>query len=139
MTQNKLLKYEVVLSMSFNIKLLNIHFIDIISGKSFIWFHYILIKYFLNSQGQIGFIFCENQAWAISRVNLKDLFRNASRKSVKLVTSVKVVTSVSGHSRSLYSDPISFISGHTNKDIFGYYIIDYCPGFQRKGVHIENL
>ncbi len=49
MTQNKLLKYEVVLSMSFNIKLLNIHFIDIISGKSFIWFHFILIKYFLNS------------------------------------------------------------------------------------------
>ena len=44
--------------------------------------------------------------------------------------SVKLVTSVSGHSRSLYSDPISFISGHTNKqtDIFGYYIIDYCPG-----------
>ncbi len=38
MTQNKLLKYQVVLSMSFNIKLLNIHFIDIINGKSFIWF-----------------------------------------------------------------------------------------------------
>jgi hypothetical protein len=26
------------------------------------------------------------QAWAISRVNLKNLFRNASRKSVKVVT-----------------------------------------------------
>ncbi len=38
MTQNKLHKYEVVLSMSFNIKLLNIHFIDIINGKSFMWF-----------------------------------------------------------------------------------------------------
>jgi hypothetical protein len=56
--------------------------------------------------------------------------------SVKLVTSTKVVTGKSGyfgksgHSRSLYSDPISFISGHTNKqtDIFVYYIIDYCPG-----------
>ena len=29
MTQNKVLKYQVVLFMSFKIKLLNIHFIDI--------------------------------------------------------------------------------------------------------------
>jgi hypothetical protein len=34
MTQNEVLKYQVVLFMSFKIKLLNIHFIDIINGKS---------------------------------------------------------------------------------------------------------